>query len=108
MLATAESYAERLLDYRLIDGLADDDALFALTEPAATQDVRWEPDAARFLLDESGGYPYFLKAVDVRGSRVRSGCRSVRSPGCTRPGRPAHDRHVRGGRPERRDTADNR
>lgn len=61
LLATAESYAERLFDYRLIDRLGDHDALFALTEPAATQDVSWEPDAARFLLDESGGYPYFLQ-----------------------------------------------
>ena len=41
--------------------LGADDALFALTEPAAGQRVRWERDAAQFVLGESGGYPYFLQ-----------------------------------------------
>lgn len=60
-LAEAESYAERLFDYRLIDRLADHDALFALTEPAAARQVAWNRDAAQFVLGESGGYPYFLQ-----------------------------------------------
>jgi hypothetical protein len=60
-LADAESYAERLFDYRVIDRLGEDDALFALAEPAAAQRVTWERDAAQFVLDESGGYPYFLQ-----------------------------------------------
>ena len=33
-LAEAESYAERLFDYRVIDRLNDADALYALTAPA--------------------------------------------------------------------------
>ena len=60
-LAEAESYAERLFDYRAIDRLADDDAMFALREPAAARDVRWHRDAARAVLDASNGYPYFLQ-----------------------------------------------
>ena len=60
-LAEAESYAERLFDYRVIDRLARADAIFALTEPAATQRVTWERAAAHFVVDESGGYPYFLQ-----------------------------------------------
>jgi hypothetical protein len=60
-LAEAESYAERLFDYRAIDRLAEVDALFALTEPAVAQGVAWDLDAAQFVLDESGGYPYFVQ-----------------------------------------------
>ncbi len=60
-LAEAESYAERLFDYRVIDRLAEADAMSALVEPAATQRVTWEHDAAQFVLDESQGYPYFLQ-----------------------------------------------
>ncbi|MBK5223198.1 MAG: ATP-binding protein [Acidimicrobiia bacterium] len=60
-LAEAESYAERLFDYRMVDRLADADAVFALVEPASAQQVAWEADAAQFLLDESSGYPYFLQ-----------------------------------------------
>ncbi len=60
-LAEAESYAERLFDYRRIDRLSSADATLALTEPAAAHDVAWDRDAIRFVLDESGGYPYFLQ-----------------------------------------------
>lgn len=60
-LAEAESYAERLFDYRKIDRLSADDAKIALTEPAAAQQVAWDRDATQFVLDESSGYPYFLQ-----------------------------------------------
>lgn len=60
-LAEAESYAERLFDYRLIDRLTEADASFALVAPAAEQGIAWEPDAVQFLLDESRGYPYFVQ-----------------------------------------------
>ena len=60
-LAEAESYAERLFDYRAVDRLAEDDALFALAEPALEQGVGWTAEAARAVLAESGGYPYFLQ-----------------------------------------------
>ena len=60
-LAEAESYAERLFDYRTIDRLERDDAIYALTAPAADRDVAWDADAVEFVLDESRGYPYFLQ-----------------------------------------------
>lgn len=60
-LAEAESYAERLFDYRAIDRLKRDDAIYALTAPASEQRVAWAADAIEFVLDESGGYPYFLQ-----------------------------------------------
>lgn len=60
-LAEAESYAERLFDYRSVDRLADADAIVALEDPAAIHDVAWEADAEQFVLDESRGYPYFLQ-----------------------------------------------
>ena len=60
-LAEAESYAERLFDYRAVDRLGDEDALFALAEPAAAREITWSEGAARAVLDASGGYPYFLQ-----------------------------------------------
>lgn len=60
-LAEAESYAERLFEYRIIDRLTDADAHHALIAPSEAQGVGWDDDAARFVLGESGGYPYFLQ-----------------------------------------------
>ncbi len=60
-LTEAESYAERLFDYRVIHRLSEPDARFALTEPAAGQGVSWDDAATQFVLDESRGYPYFLQ-----------------------------------------------
>lgn len=60
-LAEAESYAERLFDYRPVDRLDDHDASFALVKPAEDEDVTWMPDAIEFVLAESGGYPYFVQ-----------------------------------------------
>ncbi len=60
-LAAAESYAERLFDYRVVDRLSAIDATVALTAPAVAQHVAWDRDAIQFVLDESGGYPYFLQ-----------------------------------------------
>ena len=60
-LAEAESYAERLFDYRTIDRLDEVAAAVALLTPAERQGVSWEPDATQFVLDESRGYPYFLQ-----------------------------------------------
>lgn len=57
----AESYAERLFDYRPVDRLGNADALYALREPVAARDIDWHRDAARAVLDASGGYPYFLQ-----------------------------------------------
>ncbi len=60
-LAEAESYAERLFDYRSIGRLTREDAIYALTAPAADRQVTWDTDATEFVLAESGDYPYFLQ-----------------------------------------------
>lgn len=61
LLAEAESYAERLFDYRTVDRLNPKDARVALIEPAAIQRVGWTADAVEFVLGESGGYPFFVQ-----------------------------------------------
>ncbi|MCB1282786.1 MAG: ATP-binding protein [Microthrixaceae bacterium] len=60
-LAEAESYAERLFEYRTIDRLGDEAARSALVLPTAAADVVWANDACEFALSESGGYPYFIQ-----------------------------------------------
>ncbi len=83
-LAEAESYAERLFEYRVIDRLTETDALYALTQPAAAQQVGWERDAAQFVLDESRGYPYFLQQFGKTVWDAAAGPRHDRSPRCRR------------------------
>jgi hypothetical protein len=60
-LAEAESYAERLFDYRPVDKLSPVDARVAVLKPAKAEGVEWDEGAAQFVLDESRGYPYFLQ-----------------------------------------------
>ncbi|MBK6968349.1 MAG: ATP-binding protein [Candidatus Neomicrothrix subdominans] len=60
-LAEAESYAERLFDYRLVDKLSPTDARVALLDPATAEGVEWDQGAEQFVLDEARGYPYFLQ-----------------------------------------------
>ncbi len=60
-LATAESYAERLFDYRLIDRLPDAAARSALVNPARIEGVDWDADAATHVVAQSAGYPYFIQ-----------------------------------------------
>lgn len=60
-LAAAESYAERLFEYRVIDRLAKPAAHAALTNPAKFEGVGWEPDAAAHVIAQSAGYPYFIQ-----------------------------------------------
>jgi hypothetical protein len=60
-LSESESYAERLFEYRPVDRLNDASAELALTKPASDEGVEWHADAARFVLDESRGYPFFIQ-----------------------------------------------
>ncbi len=60
-LAAAESYAERLFEYRLIDRLPEAAAHSALVNPAQVEGVEWEPDAAAHVVAQSAGYPYFIQ-----------------------------------------------
>ena len=61
LLAEAESYAERLFDYRRIDNLDSDAAFAALLNPAALEGAAWDADASQLVVSQSNGYPYFLQ-----------------------------------------------
>ena len=60
-LATAESYAERLFDYRIVGRLPHAAAHSALVGPATIENVEWEPAAAAHVVAQSAGYPYFIQ-----------------------------------------------
>ncbi|SEO03877.1 hypothetical protein [Cryobacterium luteum] len=60
VLAEAKSYAERF-NYEKIEALSGTIAADALTKPAAGEGVAWQESAVALLVEESGGYPYFLQ-----------------------------------------------
>jgi len=57
----AKSYAERLFDYIPIDKLDSKSAKEALEKPALNENVSFEPDALKQIINETEGYPYFLQ-----------------------------------------------
>ncbi|MEN8040933.1 MAG: ATP-binding protein [Actinomycetota bacterium] len=57
----AKSYAERLFEFPEIGPLPEDDTRTALLVPAQEQNVTIEPDALDRLVEETGGYPYFIQ-----------------------------------------------
>jgi hypothetical protein len=59
----AKSYAERLFTFPKIDSLEGDDARKALTEPAASEGVMYEPDAIALAMEITRGYPYFIQEL---------------------------------------------
>jgi hypothetical protein len=61
-LSASKSYAERLFRYVSVDRLERSAADRALTVPAATEDVEYEPEALNALHDVTDGYPYFVQA----------------------------------------------
>jgi hypothetical protein len=60
-LMSAKPYADRLFQYHELARLSDPAARNALIAPAATRGVEYEEDAARQVVRESAGYPYFLQ-----------------------------------------------
>lgn len=61
VLSSARSYAERLFNYVTIGPLTAPAAAAALSEPATRYGATYAPDALTYLVDASGGYPYFLQ-----------------------------------------------
>jgi hypothetical protein len=61
LLREAKPYAERLFQYRSLGQLSDAAARRALLTPATRQGVEYEEQAARAIVAESGGYPYFIQ-----------------------------------------------
>ena len=57
----AKSYAERLFEFASIDRLDSEAAEAALTVPAGKEGVAYEADAVAVILEQTGGYPYFLQ-----------------------------------------------
>jgi hypothetical protein len=61
LAGNAKSYAERLFTFPEIGPLSDEEAIAAVTRPAADADVVVEADAAAAILRATRGYPYFLQ-----------------------------------------------
>lgn len=61
LLRQAKPYAERLFQYRDLDRLGAAAAHGALVTPASRRGVEYAPEVADAVIDESGGYPYFLQ-----------------------------------------------
>jgi len=61
-LSASKSYAERLFRYVVVDRLTRQAAEQALTVPAATEGVVFEPEALGELFRLTDGYPYFVQA----------------------------------------------
>jgi len=60
-LMSAKPYADRLFQYHELGRLSAAAARAALIAPAATQGVSYEEPAARRVVEESAGYPYFIQ-----------------------------------------------
>jgi hypothetical protein len=60
-LISAKPYADRLFQYHELGRLSDASARAALIGPAATLGVEFQEKAARQVVRESAGYPYFLQ-----------------------------------------------
>ena len=60
-LMSAKPYADRLFQYEELSSLTDASARTALITPAATRGVAFDEKAARDVVRESAGYPYFIQ-----------------------------------------------
>jgi hypothetical protein len=60
-LMSAKPYADRLFRYQELGRLSDAAARSALIAPAATRGVEFDEQAARRVVRESAGYPYFIQ-----------------------------------------------
>jgi hypothetical protein len=60
-LMAAKPYADRLFQYRELGRLPEAAARTALIAPAATRGVEYDEQAARLVVRDSAGYPYFLQ-----------------------------------------------
>lgn len=60
-LISAKPYADRLFQYHELGRLPDAAARAALIAPAASRGLEFEEEAARQVVRESAGYPYFIQ-----------------------------------------------
>ncbi len=61
MLRAAKPYAPRLFSYHTLGQLSSAEARLALVGPAGLQGVELERPAVNLVVEQSGGYPYFLQ-----------------------------------------------
>jgi hypothetical protein len=61
MLRAAKPYAPRLFSYHTLGRLSDAEARLALVGPAVLQGVEFEGPAIDLVVEQAGGYPYFLQ-----------------------------------------------
>jgi len=59
--AQAKTYAERLFEFREIGPLDQGASGDAIAKPVRARGADIAPDALRIIVDEAGGYPYFLQ-----------------------------------------------
>lgn len=57
----SNSYAERLFDFPLVAALKPEDAAAALSEPARSEGVLFDPAALDRIVEVTRGYPYFVQ-----------------------------------------------
>ena len=60
-MGQARTYAERLFDFPEVGPLSSDDARRAIAKPAAAENVAITPAALDAVVEQTGGYPYFLQ-----------------------------------------------
>ena len=61
LTGNAKSYAERLFVFPEIGALSRENSIRAIRVPLAGANVRINDDAAEFVFQRSGGYPYFIQ-----------------------------------------------
>jgi hypothetical protein len=61
MLRAAKPYAPRLFSYHTLGRLSNAEARLALIGPAGLQSVEIRKPAVELVVEQSGGYPYFLQ-----------------------------------------------
>lgn len=57
----AKSYSERLFRYPEVGPLSPSDAADAIRVPLQKSNVQITPDALQLIIEQTGGYPYFLQ-----------------------------------------------
>jgi len=57
----AKSYAERLFSFPLIGALSAEDSRKALQDPVRKEGVEFEESALDLIIEQTGGYPYFVQ-----------------------------------------------
>lgn len=60
-MGKAKSYAERLFDFPFIGPLDEIASREALSRPAESEDVAFDPTALSYIMGQTEGYPYFLQ-----------------------------------------------